>query len=67
MILGKRYSRLKRDVNAGSISVKLIGEDGREIKPHRKLNMLLVLSIQGKVNHKAVSREMKKFFKLTKL
>ena len=34
--------------------------DGAELKPHRKLNMMLVLSFNGKVNKKAIDEEFQK-------
>ena len=64
MILGKRFSRIKRSVNAADINVSFTRKDGSE-KPkfNRKLNMLMVLlfSRQCKVNKKAIMREFKKY------
>lgn len=61
MKLGKRFSRLKRRCNAGSISMTFTRKsDGAELKPHRKLNMMLVLSFNGKVNKKAIDEEFQK-------
>lgn len=61
MILGKRFSRLKRRYNAGTISVTFTRKDGTVMKPHRKLNMLLVFSTIGQVNKKAALKEIEKF------
>ena len=64
MILGKKFSRLKRSLNAGSIDVTFTRrEDGTVLKPHRKLNMLLVLSLSGKANRKATRIEVEKLFR----
>lgn len=61
MILGKRFSRLKRSLNAGSINVTFTRkEDGKVLKPHRKLNMLLALSYYVTVNRKAMQEEVQK-------
>lgn len=57
MKLGKRFSRLKRICNAATINMTFTKKDGTELKPHRKLNMLLVLSFYMKVNQKAVKKE----------
>ncbi|MBR5271835.1 MAG: hypothetical protein IKU25_00350 [Clostridia bacterium] len=35
-------------------------DDGSELKPHRKLNMLLVLSFLGNVSKKAIDNEFNK-------
>ncbi len=64
MILGKRFSRIKRSVNAADINVSFTRKDGTEMpKFHRKLNMMMVLlfSRQCKVNKKAIKREFKKY------
>lgn len=61
MKLGKRFSRLKRIYNAGTISMTFTRKDGTVMKPHRKLNMLLVLSTIGAVNKKSALKEIEKF------
>lgn len=63
MKLGKRFARLKRCYNAASINMKFEKNDGTEVKPHRKLNMLLVLSTYMRVNKNAVKKEFEKFRK----
>lgn len=61
MKLGKMFSRLKRRYNAGSINVTFTGKDGKVLRPHRKLNMLMVLSMYMRVNQNAVRIEFEKF------
>ena len=56
MKLGKRFSRYQRRWNAKA-SVTFTKDDGTVIRPHRKLNMMLVLSIQGGINNKAFAKE----------
>ena len=62
MKLGKRFTRLKRIINAGSIDCAFTRrEDGLVLKPHRKLNMLLILHLTHmRVNKKAVNKELNK-------
>lgn len=60
MKLGKRFARLKRCYNAATISMTFTKDDGTVVKPHRKLNMLLVLSIYMRVNKNAVKKEFQK-------
>lgn len=60
MKLGKRFTRLKRRYNAGSITMSFSKNDGTVLKPHRKLNMLLVLSFYGKVSKNAMKNEFDK-------
>lgn len=68
MKLGKRFSRLKRRYNAGEIRMTFTSKDGKVVlKPHRKLNMLLVLSTIGPVNKKAALKEIEKFNNKNKL
>ena len=59
MKLGKRFSRYQRRWNAKA-SVTFTKDDGTVIKPHRKLNMMLVLSIRGGINKKAFEKESEK-------
>lgn len=59
MKLGKRFSRYQKKINAKA-SVTFTREDGTVIKPHRKLNMMLVLSIRGGINKKAFENEQAK-------
>lgn len=68
MILGKRFSRIKRACNAKSIELAWKRKDGTEFKPHRKLAMLIVIGVYGggKVNLKAIEKESQKF-KLSQL
>ena len=61
MKLGKRFARLKRCYNAATISMTFTRKDGSIMKPHRKLNMLLVFSTIGPVNKKATLKEIEKF------
>ena len=56
MKLGKRFSRHQRSWNAKA-SFTLTMKDGTVIKPHRKLNMMLVLSFGGGINKKALKKE----------
>ena len=56
MKLGKRFSRYQRRWNA-KIAVTFTREDGTVIKPHRKLNMMLALSLKGGINKKAFKKE----------
>ena len=67
MLLGKKYTRIKRSLNASSYEVTFAGKDGEEIKLPRKLNMLAVICIYSKVNKKAVVKECEKFNKLREL
>ena len=67
MLLGKKYTRLKRSFNASYYEVTFAGKDGEEIKLPRKLNMLAVLSLYEKVNHKALVKECEKFNKFREL
>ena len=61
MLLGKKYTRIKRALNAGQLYVSFRAEDGTEIRLPRKLNMLAVLSIHEKVSKKATEAETRKF------
>ena len=61
MLLGKKYTRIKRKMNAATIEVSFTRRDGTTIKLPRKLNMLAVLSMREKVNQKAAERETEKF------
>ncbi len=56
MKLGKRFSRYQRRWGA-KIRITFTREDGTEIKPHRKLNMMLALSLKGGISMKAVKKE----------
>lgn len=67
MLLGKKFTRIKRSFNSSSFEVAFTGKDGEEIKLPRKLNMLAVVSIYGKVNKKAVVKECEKFNKFREL
>lgn len=62
MILGKKFTWLKRRINAGSIDITFTSrEDSSVLKPHRKLNMLLILHLTHmRVNKKAVNKELNK-------
>lgn len=61
MLLGKKYTRIKRKINAATINYVLTKSDGTEIKFPRKLKMLIVLALYGCVNSKAVTTESIKF------
>ena len=67
MLLGKKYTRIKRAFNAATFEVSFTRQDDSQIKLHRKLNMLAVLSMYGKVNQKAVERECVKLKKTLNL
>ena len=60
MKLGKRFYLLKKRYNAGEVRLTFSRNDGSELKPHRKLNMLLVLSFHEKVSREAVKKEFDK-------
>jgi len=67
MLLGKKYTRIKRAYNATVFKVTFTRkEDGTAIELPRKLNMLAVLSLGERVNQKAVEREIRKFEKRLK-
>ena len=67
MLLGNKYSRIKRKLNASVMKVTFERkDDGSTIELPRKLNMLAVLSLSEKVNDKAVEREIEKFKKRLK-
>ena len=63
MKLGKIYSRLKREANAAEISITFSNKnDGTTLPaPHRKLKMLMLLKLVGKVNKAAYKRELNKY------
>lgn len=61
MILGKKYTRIKRKINAATINYVLTKPDGTKIKFPRKLKMLTVLAFYGCSNKKAATREALKF------
>lgn len=61
MLLGKKYTRIKRKINAATINYVLTKPDGTEIKFPRKLKMLTVLAFYGCANGKAAKREALKF------
>ena len=61
MLLGKRYTRIKRKINAATINYVLTKPDGTEIKMPRKLNMLTVLAFHGYSKKKAAITEATKF------
>ena len=61
MLLGKKYTRLKRSLNAGELYVQFVTKEDQPIRLPRKLNMLAVLSIHEKVSPSAVERETYKF------
>lgn len=62
MKLGKIYSRLKREANAAEINITFSRSDGTILPaPHRKLKMLLLLKLTGKVNKAAYKREVHKY------
>lgn len=62
MKLGKIYSRLKREANAAEINITFSRSDGTILPaPHRKLKMLMLLNLVGKVNKAAYKRELNKY------
>lgn len=62
MKLGKIYSRLKREANAAEISITFSRSDGTTLPaPYRKLKMLMLLKLVGKVNKAAYKRELNKY------
>ena len=61
MILGRRYSRFKKSLRQKAQAIYIM-EDGTEIRPHRKLNMMLTLLPLGGINQKAMEREQNKIF-----
>ena len=62
MKLGKIYSRLKREANAAEISITFSRSDGSTLPaPHRKLKMLMLLKLVGKVNKAAYKRKLNKY------
>lgn len=63
MILGKKYTRIKRAFNAATIEIGFAKSNGDKIKLPRKLNMLAVISLREKVSKKAVKEECEKFNK----
>lgn len=62
MKLGKLFCRLKRRINTNAMII-FTRDDGTQIRPHRKLNMMLVLSIRGGINKKALEKEIEKMHK----
>ena len=65
MLLGKKYTRIKRNSNASYFKVGFTDKQtGEKIILPRKLNMLAVVSMYAKVNHKAVVKECEKFNKV---
>lgn len=69
MILGRRYARLKRNINAEEIRVEFRDKQGVKLmNMPRKLNMLFVLHVlkDGKVNKKALLREFDKYSRIVK-
>ena len=67
MLLGKKLTRIKRSFNASKFEIQFSKSNGEEIKLPRKLNMLAIVSMYGKVNKKAVVKEAKKFNKSREL
>ena len=61
MLLGKRYTRIKRDWNAATIKVEFTKSDGSTIKTPRKLNMIAVVSMFHKVKIKTAIKYAEKF------
>lgn len=61
MLLGKKYTRIKRKINAATINYVLTKPDGTDIKFPRKLKMLTVLAFYGCANGKASIKEALKF------
>jgi len=61
MLLGKRYTRIKRKMNAKILKVEFSRSDGSTIKLSRKLNMIAVVSLYYKVNKKTAQKVAYKF------
>lgn len=61
MLLGKIYTRIKRDWNAATFEVQFNKADGSTIKLPRKLNMIAVVSMFRKVKIKTVIKYTEKF------
>ena len=59
MILGKRYSRFKKNLRQKALAIYIM-EDGTEFRPHRKLNMMLTLLPLGGINKKTFEKESEK-------
>jgi hypothetical protein len=66
MLLGKKYTRIKRKLNATEAQLYITTSSGITVRLPRKLNMLGILSLREKVNLKAVNRETDKFVKRLK-
>jgi hypothetical protein len=66
MLLGKKYTRIKRKLNAAEAQLSITTSSGIIVRLPRKLNMLGILSLREKVNLKAVNREIDKFVKRLK-
>lgn len=66
MLLGKRYTRIKRDWNAATLKVEFTKSDGSTIKLPRKLNMIAVVSMFHKVKRKTAIKYAEKFNNLLK-
>ena len=69
MLLGRRFARLKREANAASIRIEFQDKQGVMLKNvPRKLNLLFVLHLLkcGKVNKKALLREVDKYSRIVK-
>ena len=56
MKLGKRYSLFKKGLKYNLRPLYVL-EDGTEYRPHRKLNMMLVLVPLGYIKPKALEKE----------
>ena len=56
MKLGKRYSRFKKSLKYNLRPLYVL-ENGTEYRPHRKLNMMLVLVPLGYITPKTLKKE----------
>lgn len=61
MLLGKRYTRIKRKMNAKTLKVEFTRSDGSTIKLSRKLNMIAVVSLYYKVKIRTALKVAYKF------
>lgn len=61
MLLGKRYTRIKRKWNAATLKIEFTRSDGSTIKLPRKLNMIAVVSMFHKVKEKTAIKYTEKF------
>ena len=66
MLLGKRYTRIKRKLNAKTLYLEFTRTDGVPIKLSRKLNMIAIVSMSGKVKKRTGVKYAEKFIETLK-